>query len=92
MKCLSMNPSAKAWQVTDKNGETLAIFYTDYFPRDGKRAGAWMTEFRRQTYDAEGKRQIPIIVTVCNMTKHSAGRQPALQRIDNVQTILRGAL
>ena len=45
-------PSAKAWQVTDKNGETLAIFYTDYFPRDGKGAGAWMTEFRRQTYDA----------------------------------------
>lgn len=80
-------PSAKAWQVADKNGETLAIFYTDYFPRDGKGAGAWMTEFRRQTYAPDGKRQIPIIVNVCNMTKPSAGGQPALQSIDNVQTM-----
>ena len=80
-------PSAKAWQVFDKDGSTLAIFYSDYYPRDGKGAGAWMTELRRQAYDAEGKRQIPVIVNVCNMTKPAAEGEPALQSIDNVLTM-----
>ena len=79
-------PSAQAWLVTDSEGKDVAIFYSDYYPRDGKGAGAWMTEFRQQSYDAEGKRTIPIIVNVCNMTKPASG-QPALQSFDNVLTM-----
>lgn len=80
-------PTAQAWLVTDAQGKDVAIFYGDYYPRDGKGAGAWMTEFRQQAYDAEGNRTIPIIVNVCNMTKPAKEGQPALQSIDNVLTM-----
>lgn len=81
------DPTAQAWQVKDAKGNDIAIFYSDYYPRDGKGAGAWMTEFRRQSYDAKGQRQMPIIVNVCNMTKPATEGQPALQSIDNVLTM-----
>ncbi len=78
-------PTAKAFEVTDKDGKTLAIFYSDNFPRDGKGAGAWCTSFRGQSYE-NGVRVIPIVVNSCNMTSAS-GDKPALQTIDNVNTL-----
>ena len=78
-------PSAKAFEVFDKDGKTLAIFYSDNFPRDGKGAGAWCTSFRGQSYDGE-ERIIPIVVNSCNMT-NASGDKPALQTIDNVETL-----
>ena len=78
-------PTAKAFEVTDKDGKTLAIFYSDNFPRDGKGAGAWCTSFRGQSYE-NGVRIIPIVVNSCNMTSPS-GDKPALQTIDNVETL-----
>ena len=86
----SYEPTAKCWQVIDKDGKDLAIFYSDYFPRDGKGAGAWCTSFRGQKYEknAQGvdERKIPIVVNVCNMTLPSSDK-PALQTVDNVTTM-----
>lgn len=78
-------PTAKCFEVIDKDGKTIAVFYADYFPRDGKGAGAWCTTFRGQSYE-NGKRIIPIVVNACNMTA-SDGDRPALQTIDNVNTM-----
>ncbi|MBQ3083256.1 MAG: hypothetical protein IJC47_04885 [Alistipes sp.] len=46
-------PTAKAYEVLDRDGSTLAIFYSDNFPRESKRAGAWCTSFRGQRYEGE---------------------------------------
>lgn len=82
--------TAQAWEVLDRDGSTVGIFYSDYFPRDGKGAGAWMTELRKQSYvtgpDGKEVREIPVIVNVCNMTKGAEGK-PALQNLDNVETM-----
>ena len=78
-------PTAKAFEVIDKDGKTLAVFYSDNFPRDGKGAGAWCTSFRGQSYEGD-ERIIPIVVNSCNMTSPS-GDKPALQTIDNVETL-----
>ncbi len=81
----SYEPTAKAYEVIDKDGTTLAIFYSDNFPRESKRAGAWCTSFRPQSYK-DGKRVIPVVVNSCNMTlPNSEGY--ALQSIDNVETM-----
>ncbi len=80
----------QTWEVYDRDKKLVAIFYNDYYPRDGKGAGAWMTDLRQQTYtrDAEGNevRQIPITINVCNMTRPNA-EGAALQSIDNVTTM-----
>lgn len=86
----SYEETAQCWRVVDNDGKELAIFYSDYFPRDGKGAGAWCTGFRGQKYEknADGidERKIPIVVNVCNMTLASADK-PALQTVDNVETM-----
>lgn len=78
-------PTAKSFEVIDKDGKTLAVFYSDYFPREGKGAGAWCTAFRSQRYEGD-ERIIPIVVNVCNMT-NASGDKPALQSLDNVNTM-----
>ena len=78
-------PTAQSWDVIDKYGNVIAIFYTDYFPRDGKGAGAWCGGFRGQTYDGAQRVQ-PIVTNVCNMSLPS-GDKPALQTLDNVETM-----
>jgi peptidyl-dipeptidase Dcp len=81
----SYEPTAKAYEVIDRDGKLLAIFYSDNFPRDGKGAGAWCTSFRGQRYE-NGERIVPIVVNCCNMaTPNSEGY--ALLSIDNVGTI-----
>lgn len=77
--------TAQSWEVIDKNGKVLALFYSDYYPRNGKGAGAWCTGFRDQTY-VGAERVLPVVVNVCNMTTPS-GNKPALQSIDNVTTM-----
>ncbi len=81
----SYEPTAKAYEVLDKDGTLLAIFYSDNFPRESKRAGAWCTSFRGQRYEGN-ERIIPIVVNCCNMTAPT-GDGPALQSIDNVETL-----
>ena len=89
-KVPTYEPTTKTWEVKDKDGQLLAIFYGDYYPRDGKGAGAWMSDLRAQGYatDGNGKevRVIPVVQNVLNMTKPSSSR-PALQSMDNVETM-----
>ncbi|MCP4457550.1 MAG: M3 family metallopeptidase [Cytophagales bacterium] len=75
----------KAYEVTDEAGEKMAIFWADFFPRKGKRGGAWMTSFRDQE-NPDGKRVIPQVSIVCNFTPSSAD-QPSLLKFDEVLTL-----
>lgn len=78
-------PTARSWDVIDAQGNVIAIYYNDYFPREGKGAGAWNTTFRSQKY--EGPRRVqPIVVNVCSMTP-ATDDKPALQNTDNVTTM-----
>lgn len=81
----SYNSTTTAWDVKDKDGKLIAIFYSDYFPRDGKGAGAWCGGFRGQSYK-DGERVIPIVTNVCNFTAPSADK-PGLQNLDDVETM-----
>lgn len=74
----------KTFEVRDKDGSLLALFYSDYFPRDGKGAGAWCSGFRDQYYE-DGKRVVPIVVNVCSLTPPN-GDTPALQNVTNITT------
>ena len=73
----------KVWEVTDKDGKTLALFYNDYFRRPTKRGGAWMSSFAKQS---GLRQQIPLIYNVCNNAKAPEG-QPSLLTWDEVTTL-----
>ncbi len=77
----------KAYEVKDVDGTFLAVFYADFFPRKGKRGGAWMTEFREQWIDREGKNVRPHVSVVMNFTK-STPDHPALLSLSEVETFL----
>jgi Zn-dependent oligopeptidase len=73
------------YQVKDENGNHLAVFYADYFPREGKRDGAWMTNFSGQNkYD--GIEQRPHVSIVCNFTKPTETK-PSLLTFNEVTTL-----
>jgi len=80
------NSAVEAFKVTDADGSLVGIFMTDYFPRDTKRGGAWMTNFRDQYRDAAGNDVRPIIINVGNMTA-ATDSLPALFTIDEVETV-----
>ena len=65
----------------------MALFYSDFFPRDGKRSGAWMTSFREQGYDKDGVEQRPLVSIVCNFTKPTEN-EPSLLTFYEVTTLL----
>jgi len=77
------NPDMKVYEVFDKDGSSLALFYTDYFKRDSKSGGAWMDEFVGQDALTGTK---PVVYNVCNFTKPAPG-QPALISFDDVTTM-----
>jgi peptidyl-dipeptidase Dcp len=68
-----------------RGGEVIAILYIDYFVRESKESGAWMTNFREQWYDKDGKKVIPIVSLVLNNAKPTADT-PALLNFDQVET------
>jgi peptidyl-dipeptidase Dcp len=76
----------KVFEVIDKNGKFLALLYTDFFPRSGKKAGAWMTEFRGQWKDGVDDHR-PHVSLVMNFTKPTATK-PALLTYDEVRTFM----
>jgi peptidyl-dipeptidase Dcp len=80
------HPDVKTFEVKDKDGSHLAILYTDYFPRDSKRGGAWMDVFVKQHVDKDGNFVAPIVYNVGNFSKPTAGK-PALLSLDNVNTL-----
>ena len=75
------NPEAEAFKVIDSDGSLIGVIITDYYPRDSKRGGAWMTNFVEQS---EGVR--PVIVNVGNFNKPEEGK-PSLLTIDQVETM-----
>ena len=77
------HPDMKVFEVFDKDGKPLALFYSDYFRRPTKRGGAWMSAFAKQS-DKWG--QLPIIYNVCNNAKAPEG-QPTLITWDEVCTL-----
>lgn len=64
----SYNPETETYRLTYDDGGFIGIFICDYFPRDSKRGGAWMSNFRDQYRDAEGNDVRPIIVNVGNLS------------------------
>ena len=76
----------EAFDVLDENGKFLAVLYTDFHPREGKRQGAWMTEFKGQ-YIEKGKDSRPFVSIVMNFTRPTA-TEPALLTFDEVETFL----
>jgi len=80
------NPEVDTYDVTDENGKFLAVLYTDFHPRDGKRAGAWMSDFKNQSM-VENTDSRPQITVVMNFTR-ATDTKPALLTFDEVKTFL----
>lgn len=81
------HPDVRVYEVYRKDGSLLGLLYADFFYREGKSPGAWMTEFRTETQDDEGKRDIPLISIVCNFSK-PVGNAPVLLTPYEVETFL----
>ncbi|KYG73250.1 M3 family metallopeptidase [Roseivirga echinicomitans] len=79
------HPDVTAYEVKNEKGEHMAVFYADFFPRPGKRAGAWMTLFAGQYKDEKGDHR-PLISNVCNFTKPGKSK-PSLLTFDEVTTL-----
>ena len=79
------HPEVATYEVLDSEGNHLSIFYTDFFPRDTKRQGAWMTNFVNQR-NICGENVRPMVVNVCNFTAPQ-GDIPALLNIDETRTL-----
>lgn len=77
----------KAWEVSDDDGSYLGVLYTDFFPRPGKRPGAWMTNFKEQWIDEDGNDSRPHVSIVMNFTKPVADK-PSLLTPGEVSTFL----
>ena len=81
------HPDVKAYEVFDKDGSFLAVFYADFHPRQGKQGGAWMTEYQGQWIDHKGVNVRPHVSVVMNVTKPTADK-PALLTLGEVETFL----
>lgn len=75
----------KTYEVTDDKGNFTAVFYADFFPREGKRNGAWMTSYKSQ-WKKEGENSRPHISIVCNFTKPTETK-PSLLTFNEVTTL-----
>ncbi|WGH76605.1 M3 family metallopeptidase [Tenacibaculum tangerinum] len=76
------HPDVVVYEIFEEDGSKLGLFYGDFFARDSKRGGAWMSSFVKQS---KLRNQKPVIFNVCNYPKPTAG-EPALISFDNVET------
>lgn len=81
------HPDVKAYEVFDKDGSYLAVFYADFHPRKGKQGGAWMTEYQGQFINKKGENVRPHVSVVMNLSKPTADK-PALLTLSEVETFL----
>ena len=79
------DPDVEVFEVSDADGSHIGILYTDYFPRAGKRAGAWMNNITDQ-YKKDGVNHRPIVCNVGNFTKPTSTK-PSLLNMDEVETM-----
>ena len=80
------HPDVTAYDVTDADGRFMAVLYLDFFPRESKRSGAWMTEFRGTKIE-DGKETRPLVSLVMNFTKPTE-TTPSLLTFDEMETFL----
>lgn len=80
------HPEVDVYEVKDKQGKFLSVLYTDFHPRDSKRPGAWMSEFKGQFIE-KGKDSRPHITIVMNFTRPTDSK-PALLTFDELTTFL----
>ena len=81
------HPDVKAYEVFDRDGSYLAVFYADFHPRKGKQGGAWMTEYQGQYISRKGENVRPHVSVVMNFTKPT-DEKPALLTLGEVETFL----
>ena len=81
------HPDVEAFEVFDADGSFLAVLYADFFPRESKQSGAWMTSYLEQYTDDEGNDVRPHVSIVTNFTKPTAER-PSLLTLGEVETFL----
>ncbi len=81
------HPDVKAYEVFDEDGSYLAVFYADFYPRNGKQSGAWMTGFQGQYINRKGENVRPHVSVVMNFTKPTPSK-PALLTLSEVETFL----
>jgi peptidyl-dipeptidase Dcp len=79
-------PGVETYEVKEADGTLIGILYMDYYVRQGKRGGAWCTEFRAGSYDEQGNRIHPIVSLVCNFN-NPVGDDPALLSWDDNTTL-----
>ncbi len=79
------NPDVEVFEVSNADGSHIGVLYTDYFPRAGKRAGAWMNNITEQ-YTKDGINHRPVICNIGNFTKPTADK-PSLLNMDEVETL-----
>lgn len=81
------HPDVIVFDVLDADSNMLGLLYADFYAREGKSPGAWMTEFRPESKDDEGRKTLPLISIVCNFPK-PIGDQPVLLTPGEVRTFL----
>ena len=81
------HPDVKAYEVFDRDGSYLAVFYADFHPRKGKQGGAWMTSFQGQCINRKGENIRPHVSVVMNLTKPTDNK-PSLLSLGEVETFL----
>ncbi len=79
------HPDVEVFEVQEADGKHLGIFYSDYYPRDGKRSGAWSSSFRSQS-NIDGDFITPLVFNVGNFSKPTADK-PSLMSVDEVNTL-----
>lgn len=81
------DPDVKVFNVNDKEANTVGFLYTDFFPRSTKQGGAWMTNFRDQYIDKDGKDVRPIVTLTMNFTRPTETK-PSLLTMSEVRTFM----
>jgi peptidyl-dipeptidase Dcp len=79
------HPDVEVFEVLEADGTHLGIFYSDYYPRDGKRSGAWSSSFRSQS-NIDGNFITPLVYNVGNFAKPTIDK-PSLMSMDEVETL-----
>jgi peptidyl-dipeptidase Dcp len=79
------HPDCQAFEVKDGDSSHIGVLYLDFFPRESKKGGAWMNNYREQSTSADGKSIRPIVSLTCNFSK-PVGEKPALLSYDEVET------
>lgn len=81
------HPDVEAYDVLDRDGSFLAVFYCDFHPRKSKKSGAWMTSFKEQWHETDGTNSRPHVSIVMNLSKPTSDK-PALLTLGEVETFL----